>query len=135
MRNILLKQKTGIKIMRTLVTIFLLFCTSVGYASEVKINCNGYVFIIDTNKKRMKADGGLWRQTIHWDSEYIVTINAKDNMAFNYAGDFFQLSTYVLNRKDLILIGTLIDRNNFTDLKFLPNKKPTSSVNRCVRGF
>ena len=56
-------------------------------------------------------------------------------MAFNYAGDFFQLSTYVLNRKDLILIGTLIDRNNFTDLKFLPNKKPTSSVNRCVRGF
>ena len=121
--------------MRTLVTILLLFCTSVGYASEVKINCDGYLLIIDTNKKRMKADGGLWRQTIHWDSEYIVTINAKDNMAFNYAGDFFQLTTYVLNRKDLILIGSLIDRNNFTDLKFLPNKKPMSSVTRCVRGF
>ena len=124
----------GNKIMRALVTIFLLFCTSMGYASEVKINCYGYVFIIDTNKKRMKADGGLWRQTIHWDSEYIVTINAKENMAFS-PDNFFQISTYVLNRQSLILMSSSTTKRDFSDLAWNANNKPSSSTIRCVRGF
>ena len=124
----------GNKIMRALVTIFLLFCTSMGYASEVKINCDGYVFIIDTNKKRMKADGGLWRQTIHWDSEYIVTINAKENMAFS-PDNFFAISTYVLNRKSLTLMSSSTSKRDFSDLAWNTNSKPSSSTTRCVRGF
>jgi len=119
--------------MRTLVTIFLLFCTSVGYAAEVKINCDGYVFIIDINKKRMKADGGLWRQTIHWDSKYIVTINAKENMGS--PNNFFQISTYVLNRQSLILMSSSTSKRDFSDLAWNANSKPSSSTTRCVRGF
>ena len=83
------------------------------------LNEGGYLLIIDTNKKRMKADGGLWRQTIHWDSEYIVTINAKENMAFS-PDNFFQISTYVLNRQSLILMSSSTTKRDFSFMgKFL----------------
>ena len=122
------------KQMTILFATFLVILSTQVSGEIVKIDC-GDKYLIDTNLKRMKyncTDCG-WMETVHWGEDYIVTINGKDNMILGTK--FFQNVSTVLNRQTMVMMKTVITKEDFFYHDIDKEWEPRSGSYQCVRGF